>query len=129
MPVKTRGRRPTKRELARRRAAALSRLLVKIRNAATDATEALAPHAAVAPQLKPVTFSCSNPNCIVGIASGASTIAFTGTGGMLFPVGVSPIFWRVQGTGTFTITTAGGSLDAPIASEAPDAGTRDLTVP
>jgi hypothetical protein len=84
---------------------------------------------AAAAATKPVVFNCSNPNCIVGITSGTLNIVFVGTGGATMPTGSFPIFWRVQGTGAFTVTVqSGGTLSSPIASTAPDAGVRTLTV-
>jgi hypothetical protein len=88
-----------------------------------------APRAAVAAAAKAVVFSCSNPNCVVGITAGTINIVFVSTGGATMPVGSFPIFWRVQGTGPFAVTVQGAALSSPINSVAPDAGIRTLTVP
>jgi hypothetical protein len=82
-----------------------------------------------AADMAPVTFTCSNPGCIVGITVGTINIVFVGTGGAHLPVGASLMFWRVQGSGALAITATGGSLSSPISSTAPDAGMRTLTVP
>lgn len=83
--------------------------------------------AAIAADKKAVTFSCSNPQCLVGITVGSINIVFTGTGGSLFPAGSFVAHWRVKGSGAFTITSAGATLSA-VASTAPDAGLASLLV-
>lgn len=78
---------------------------------------------------KPVTFICSNPACLVGITSGPVNIVFSGSGGAMFPVGTSPLFYRVQGPKkSCTVTAQGGTLGAPIQGTPAFGGMTTLTV-
>jgi hypothetical protein len=69
--------------------------------------------------VKPVSFTCSNIGCLVSITSGSIHFVFSGTGGAKFPVGVSRIFYGVQGpkNQAFSITVQGATLDFPIAEQ------------
>lgn len=84
---------------------------------------------------KPVSFTCDNFGCLVGITSGNIHFVFSGTGGANFPVGVSRIFYAVQGppNQAFSIAVQGSTLDFPIADQlTPNGiagGRRFLTVP
>jgi hypothetical protein len=75
--------------------------------------------AAAAIAVKPVSFTCSNFGCLVAITSGNIHFVFSGSGGANFPVGVSNIFYGVQGlpNQSFAITVQGGTLDFPINSQ------------
>ena len=78
---------------------------------------------------KTITFSCSNPNCLVGITSGPLNFAFSGSAAASFPVGDSPIFFRIQGPGTpVTLTTQGGTLTPAVAGTPAFGGFTTLTV-
>lgn len=99
---------------------------------AAETFAAAAPAAAAA--VKPVSFTCSNFGCLVAITSGNIHFVFSGTGGANFPVGVSNIFYGVQGppNQAFSITVQGGTLDFPINSQltaqGKAGGMRKLTV-
>ena len=85
--------------------------------------------AAEAVTLKVVTFTCSNPNCVVGITSGSLNFAFTGSGAASFPVGQSDIFFRIKGASQpVTLTTQGGTLSPPVAGKPTFSGLTTLTV-
>ena len=84
---------------------------------------------AAAAATKIVTFTCSNPACLVGITSGTLNFAFVGSGAASFPVGNSPIFYRVQGPAKpVTITTQGGTLNPPIVGTPSFGGFTTVTV-
>lgn len=84
--------------------------------------------------VKPVSFTCSNIGCLVSITSGNIHFVFSGTGGANFPVGVSRIFYGVQGpkNQAFSITVQGATLDFPISeqldSQGIGGGRRHITV-
>lgn len=85
---------------------------------------------AAAQALKVVTFTCSNAGCLVGITSGPLNLVFSGSGAAMFPVGNSPLFYRVQGPKTpVTVAVTGGTLSSPIAGLPAFGGMTTLTVP
>jgi hypothetical protein len=85
--------------------------------------------ATAAAALKVVTFTCSNPACLVGITSGPLNFAFQGSGAAAFPVGNSPISFRVRGPARpVTLTAQGGTLNPPIAGTPSFGGFTTLTV-
>jgi len=115
---------PTKKGANRPTPAALRGVLI-----ATTKQAGAGGAAAAAAGLKPVTFTCSNAGCLVGISSGSLNLVFSGSGAAMFPVGASTIFYRIQGPKTaVTLTTTGGTLSAPIAGTPPFGGMRTLTV-
>ena len=78
---------------------------------------------------KPVTFICSNAACIVGITSGPLNLVFSGSGAALFPVGTSPLFFRIKGPkAPVTVSVQGGTLAPPIAGTPAFGGFTTLTV-
>lgn len=102
-------------------------LRATMRSRAAASPAAAAPGAAAAPKL--VTFTCSSPACLVGMTSGPLNFAFSGSGAASFPIGNSPIFFRVQGPrAPVTITAQGGTLNPPIAGTPSFGGMTTLTV-
>jgi hypothetical protein len=91
--------------------------------AATRLATATAPE-----QLRPVTFSTGSNDHFVGITAGLISGSAPNAVSLLLPVGSYTIHWRVTGSGTFTLTAQGATLEAPITSVAPDAGPIGLTV-
>jgi hypothetical protein len=73
-----------------------------------------------------VTFTCSNPACQANITIGGVSFP-AGT-----PISLDPgkhiVFYSVSGGGAYDLTATGGTLSAPISSQAPDTGVRTLTV-
>ena len=96
---------------------------------AVEAISAAAPTA-----VKAITFTCSNPGCLVAITSGLIHFVFSASGGANFPVGTSTVFHGVQGPPNqpFAITIQGGTLDFPIngtlSPQGKAGGMRKLTV-
>jgi hypothetical protein len=81
--------------------------------------------------MAPVTFTCSSPNCVVGLTAAHASAVLRGTQPetILLPMGTFSLFYRVQGAGAFAVAVAGGQLSAPIAGAAPDGGVRVIQVP
>jgi len=89
---------------------------------------AAAPAAAAATAT--VTFSSSNGNHLVQISVGSQSAAAKGSVSIGLPAGARTIVgWQVAGTGPFTLTAVGGTLDGPVSSVASDAGVIGVTVP
>lgn len=129
-PKKKKGARKTRKALTPKQVHAKVSSLLRKEAAETSAVVTRAVAAAV----KPVSFSCSNLGCLVGITSGSIHFVFSRTGGANFPVGVSNIFYSVQGPANqaFSISVQGGTFDAPINSQltaqGKAGGMRKLTV-
>ncbi|MEQ1758231.1 MAG: hypothetical protein ABL986_07930 [Vicinamibacterales bacterium] len=78
--------------------------------------------------MKAVTFTCSNPSSILGITAAHVSVPIIGSRTVNLPFGTFSLFWRIQGSGPFTVTVNGAQISAPIAGTGTDAGVRVIQV-